>query len=185
MAKTPTSRRASIAPATSDTVVATGDGTDLVLRKSSTASTDKPQKAGEPGPPSSLKTGVGSPTGAGAGGDRNFEGRASNYGESKAQSYSVQVHTDEDGLEVFDIVAASGDEAAQKALAKKNYKGTSIRGVTPTSDPDPNSLGGEREASIMLANAKNPLGGADPLGTAENRKAVEELGEADIEELGE
>jgi hypothetical protein len=148
--------------------------------------TAKVQKAGQKGPASSLETGVGSPTGAGAGGDYNHEAKGGSASASKAQTYSVQVHTDEDGLEVFEISAESGDEAAQKALAKKGYKGTSIRGVTPASDPDPNSLGGERDASIMIANAEN---GGDAtrnlLGTAANAKATEELGKHDIEELGE
>lgn len=175
------------APAAKDTVVSTSGDTDLVLRQKADTSGRTPQKAGEAGPPSSLETGVGSPTGASAGGQHDFEGRrgegASN--EKGAITYSVQVHTDEDGLEVMEISAKSGDEAAQKALDKKNYKGTSIRGVTPVSDPDPNSLGGERDASIMLHNAENPLGGVDPLGTEANRKAVEELGKGDIEELGE
>ncbi len=70
-------------------------------------------------------------------------------------------------------------------LAGAQYKGTSIRGVTPASDPDPNSLGGERDASIMIANGENPGGGADPLGTEANRKATKELAKGDIEELGE
>lgn len=188
MAKTPapTSRRTSAAPATTDTVVAPGDGTDLVLRKTATDTTDKPQKAGEAGPPSSIETGTGTATGAGAGGDRNHEGRASGYETSGAMDYDVQVHTDEEGLEIIRVNAKSGDEAAQKALAQKNYKGTSIRGITPASDPDPNSLGGERDASIMLANAENPQGGANVWpGTEANAKAVKELGKADIEELGE
>lgn len=181
MAKKPTA-----APAAKDTVVSTSGDTDLVLRtKADDGRT--PQKAGESGPPSSLETGVGSPTGASAGGEHDFEGRrgenASN--DKGAITYSVAVYTDEDGLEVFEISAKSGDEAAQKALDKKNYKGASIRGVTPASDPDPNSLGGERDASIMIHNAENPAGGVDPLGTEANRKATEELGKADIEELGE
>ena len=75
---------------------------------------------------------------------------------------------------------------ASKALAKKNYKGTSIRGVTPVTDPDPNSLGGERDASIMIANAENGGDGANVWpGTPANAKAVEELGKGDISELGE
>jgi hypothetical protein len=144
------------------------------------------KKAGQKGPPSSLETGVGSATGVGAGGDYNHEAKGGSADVSKSMTYSVQVHTDEDGLEVFEIDATSGDEAAQKALAKKNYKGTSIRGVTPASDPDPNSLGGERDASIMIANAENGGdAGINPLGTAANAKAVKELGKADVEELGE
>lgn len=144
------------------------------------------KSAAQKGPPSSLVTGVGSPTGASAGGDQDFEGRRGATGEAKGQTYSVQVHTDEDGLEVFEISATSGDEAAQKALEKKNYKGASIRGVTPVSDPDPNSLGGERDASIMLANAENyGDAGINPMGTEANAKATKELAKGDIEELGE
>lgn len=124
------------------------------------------------GPPSSLKTKT--PTG----------------GESAAQTkrlrYSVQIHTDEKGLEVFEpIDADSGDEAAQKALAKKNYRGASVRGVTPYSDPDPNSLGGERDAGIMYANAENQGAIINTLGTESNREATEKLGKADVTELGE
>jgi ribosomal protein S11 len=138
------------------------------------------------GPPSSLKTGEGSPTGASAGGDNDFEGRRGSASAGKAQSYSVQIHTDEKGLEVVEVSAESGDEAAQKALAQKNYRGASVRGVTPVSDPDPNSMGGERDAGIMIANAENGGdAGRDLLGTEANRKATEELGKADIKELGE
>ena len=141
--------------------------------------------AAKKGPASSLDTGKGSPTGAGAGGDHDFEGRRGDSGEGKAQTYSVQCHTDDDGLFVQTISAASGDEAAQKALATEGYKGMSIRGVTPVSDPDPNSLGGERDASIMIANAEN-LGdaGINPLGTEANVTATKKLGKADIKELG-
>lgn len=142
--------------------------------------------AAKKGPPSSLETGKGSATGASAGGSHDYEGRrGDSTAEAKAQTYSVQCHTDADGLFVQEISAKSGDEAAQKALATEGYKGMSIRGVTPVTDPDPNSLGGERDAAIMIANAEAPLGGADPLGTAANRKATEALGKADIKELGE
>lgn len=140
--------------------------------------------AAKKGPASSLETGKGSPTGASAGGDHDFEGRRGDE-TGKAQVYSVQHHSDEGGLEVTDVSAASGDEAAQKVLAAAKYRGTSIRGVTPASDPDPNSLGGERDASIMIANGENPGDVADPLGTAANRKATAELAKADIKELGE
>ena len=129
------------------------------------------------GPPSSLKTQEGSPTGASAGGN------TAPAKSTKGMHYDVQVHTDERGLEVVRVHAESGDEAAQKALEKHQYKGTSVRGVTPATDPDPNSLGGERDASIMLSNAENPP--ADPLGTEANREATEKLGRADIKELGE
>ena len=137
------------------------------------------------GPPSSLKTGEGSPTGASAGGNTQFEGRRGDA-NPKGQAYDVQIHTDEKGLEVVRVSAETGDEAAQKALEQKDYKGASVRGVTPASDPDPNSLGGERDASIMINNAENPIGGANVFpGTKANEKAVEELGKADIKELGE
>jgi hypothetical protein len=137
------------------------------------------------GPPSSLETGKGSPTGASAGGDTDFEGRRGVDGAGKAQSYTVQFHDDENGLQTKDVSATSGDEAAQKVLAGAQYKGTSVRGVTPTSDPDPNSLGGERDAAIMIANAENAGDARDPLGTEANRLATEKLGKADIKDLGE
>lgn len=138
------------------------------------------------GPPSSLETGKGSATGATAGGKQDAEGRrGDSTAEAGAQTYSVQCHTDDDGLFVQEISAKSGDEAAQKALAKEGYKGMSIRGVTPVTDPDPNSLGGERDASIMLANAEAPAGVNPFPGTAANAKAVKELGKGDIKELGE
>lgn len=129
--------------------------------------------ASKAGPKSSLKTGE--PIG-GAGGGK----------ETGRIPYSVQIHTDEKGLEVFEpIVAESGDEAAKIALEKKNYRGASVRGVTPYSDPDPNSLGGERDAGIMIANAENQGGIINVLGTEDNAEAVEKLGKADISELGE
>lgn len=98
--------------------------------------------ASKAGPPSSLETGEGSPTGASSGGEGNFEGKRAADAASAGQAYDVQVHTDEKGLEVVRMTAESGDEAAQKALDQKNYRGASVRGVTPASDPDPNSLGG-------------------------------------------
>lgn len=133
------------------------------------------------GPKSALKGGLGS-KGEGADGlNRGASGKATD-----SLRYSVQIHTDEKGLEVFEpIEAKSGDEAAQKALAKKDYKGASVRGVTPYSDPDPNSMGGERDAAIMIANAEAGGDAFNPAGTEANAKAVEELGEADIKELGE
>lgn len=130
---------------------------------------DSKANDGGAGPPSSLKTktpsgGTGKSTGT--------------------LDYSVQIHTDEKGLEVFEPISAkSGDEAAQKALAKKNYHGASVRGVQPYSDPDANSLGGERDAGIMIANAE--AGGTVPISTEANDKAVEELGKGDIKDLGE
>lgn len=125
------------------------------------------------GPPSSLKTKE--PIGG--------EGASAETGK---QNYSVQIHTDEKGLEVFEPIAAeSGDEAAQIALEKKNYRGASVRGVTPYSDPDPNSLGGERDAGIMYANAENSGNVINTLGTEANAEATEKLGKADVSELGE
>ena len=125
------------------------------------------------GPPSSLKTKT--PTGG------RDEGKT-----TKRLRYSVQIHTDEKGLEVFGpIDAETGDEAAKIALEKKNFRGASVRGVTPYSDPDPNSLGGERDAGIMIANAENQGGIINTLGTEDNAEAVEKLGKADISELGE
>lgn len=130
------------------------------------------QKAG---PKSALKGGAGSH------GD-GPEGR----GATKRLRYSVQVHTDEKGLEVIEpIDAESGDEAAQKALEKKGYSGVSVRGVQPYSDPDPNSLGGEREAANMIRNAENPGAVINTLGTDANAEASKKLGKADIKELGE
>jgi hypothetical protein len=126
------------------------------------------QKAG---PPSALKTG--SPNADGA-------------PETKKLRYSVQIHTDEKGLEVFEpIDADSGDEAAAKALAKKNYVGASVRGVAPYSDPDANSLGGERDAAQMIRNANNTGNVINTLGTEANAEASRKLGRADISELGE
>ena len=133
---------------------------------------DSKANDGGAGPPSSLKT-------------KTASGGIEPGKSTDSLRYSVQVHTDEKGLEVFEpIEAKSGDEAAQKALAKKGYAGTSIRGVTPYSDPDPNSLGGERDAGIMIANAENG-GEFAPVQTAANAKAVEELGKADVKDLGE
>lgn len=179
------------APVAKDSVIASAANADLVLRQKEAA--DRPvQKAGEKGPPSSLETGVGSPTGASAGGDHDYEGRRKTP-VSKGQLYSVQVHSDEAvgglkrGVQVIDVMAESGDEAALKVREghKANY-GLSIRGITPASDPDANSLGGERDASIMINNAENPGDGANVWpGTEANRKAVEGLGKADIEDLGE
>lgn len=126
------------------------------------------------GPKSSLKTGEPSSLGA--------PGAA----ETKKLQYSVQIHTDEKGLEVFEpINASSGDEAAKIALEKKNYRGASVRGVDPYSSPDANSLGGERDAGIMYANAENQGAIINTLGTEANREATEKLGRADVSELGE
>lgn len=125
------------------------------------------------GPKSALKGGLGS----------KGEGVAE---ETKKLQYSVQIHTDEKGVEVIEpIDAESGDEAASKALAQKNYKGASVRGVQPYSDPDPNSLGGEREAANMIRNARNGGNIINTLGTEANAEAVRKLGEQDVKELGE
>lgn len=126
------------------------------------------------GPKSALKGGLGA----------NGETVA---GETtKKLRYSVQIHTDEKGIEVIEpIDAETGDEAAQKALEQKNYRGASVRGVQPYSDPDPNSLGGERDAANMIANANNGGNIINTLGTEANAKAVQELAKQDIKELGE
>jgi hypothetical protein len=122
------------------------------------------------GPPSSLETGK-----AGV--------RADGGNTSKGMSYSVQLHTAEHGLQVKYVTAESGDEAAQKVLAGCSYKDASIRGVTPASDPDANSLGGERDASQMISNSENAGAVINTLGTEANQTAVEKLGRTDIEEL--
>lgn len=130
----------------------------------------KSTRSGKAGPPSSLKA----------------RGRDNRGQATKRLRYSVQIHTDEKGLEVIEpIDAESGDEAAQKALEQKDYKGASVRGVQPYSDPDADSLGGERDAGIMIANAEAGGDAVNPLGTEANAEAVEELGKKDIEELGE
>jgi hypothetical protein len=131
------------------------------------------QKAG---PKSALKGGVGA-HGEGATGVQASDGSI---------QYSVQCHTDEKGLFVVEPIAAkSGDEAAAKALAKCDFKGVSVRGVTPYSDPDANSLGGERDAAAMIANAENSGAIINTLGTDANVEATKKLGRADISELGE
>jgi hypothetical protein len=122
------------------------------------------------GPRSSLETGKGTAETNGA-------------PESKGMSYSVQLHTEENGLEVKYVTAESGDEAAQKVLAGCQYKNASIRGVTPASDPDANSLGGERDAAVMIDNAENHGAIINTLGTDANAEATEKLGKADIAEL--
>ena len=125
------------------------------------------------GPKSALKGGLGS------------DGEQVAGEQTKKLQYSEQVHTDEKGLEVVEpIDAESGDEAASKALAKYNYKGASVRGVTPYSDPDPNSLGGEREAVNMISNAQNAGSIINTLGTEANAEATKKLAKADIKELG-
>lgn len=170
-----------------ENVVAQSGETKLVLQTGETTQAT-PQKAGEAGPASSLETGKGSLSGASAGGDGDFEGRRGHrdYDTSKGMDYDVQHHSDEGGLEVTRVHAESGDDAANQVLKGAKYRGTSIRGVTPASDPDPNSLGGERDASIMLADAENGAGTIAPaLGTEANAEAAKKLREADIKELGE
>jgi hypothetical protein len=122
------------------------------------------------GPPSSLETGK-----AGVRADQDVSG--------KSQSYSVQLHTVENGLEVKYVTAESGDEAAAKVLAGCSYKDASIRGVTPASDPDANSMGGERDAAQMISNAQNGGHIVNTLGTETNAETMEKLGRADIDEL--
>ncbi len=95
------------------------------------------------------------------------------------------MHTDAKGLEVKYFPAETGDEAANAALKLKGYKGVSIRGVTPHSDPDANSMGGERDAAIMIGNALNNGHLINTLGTPANAEATEKLGLADVKELGE
>lgn len=131
---------------------------------------------GGKGPPSALEGGTGS-----------FKDRGYNDdgtpAKGKGQSYAVQVHTAEKGLEVVYVTAENGDDAANKALAQRKYLDTSIRGVTPASDPDPNSLGGEREAAAMIKNAINPGAIINTLGTEANIEATRKLGVADIKSL--
>jgi len=130
------------------------------------------------GPKSALEGGVGS-----------FEEANEDKG---GISYGVQAHSDEaigglkKGVQVIYVTAKSGDEAALKVREahKANY-GMSIRGVSPASDPDANSMGGERDAAIMVANALNDGHLVNSLGTEANAKAVLGLGKADIESLGE
>lgn len=155
------------------------DRPEFSTTASRTPTADVRSGAGKRGPKSALEGGdIGT-----AAGER-FE-------SDKAIEYSVQVHSDEEvgglkrGLQVLYVTAKSGDEAALKVREahKANY-GVSIRGVTPASDPDANSMGGERDAAIMLANAESG-GEFAPVQTAANAKAVEKLGKADIEDLGE
>ena len=60
----------------------------------------------------------------------------------------------------------------------------SIRGVTPSSDPDANSLGGERDAAAMMANADNDSHLVNTLGTEANAEVTRKLAKADIKDLG-
>ncbi len=135
-------------------------------------SDDKPQKAGERGPKSALEGGLGS---------REY----AEANKGKGQVYSVQVHTDEKGVQVQYHSGESGDEAAGKALAANSYRGTSIRGVDVASAPDANSMGGERDAAIMIEKAGNQGYIVNSLGTDANAKTTAELAKADVTELGE
>lgn len=123
------------------------------------------------------KKGPASALEGGAGSEKEAEDKA------KGQRYSVQLHTEDRGLEVRYVNAESGDEAAKKVLESCGYKGASIRGVTPATDPDPNSLGGERDAAQMISNAGNDGHMINTLGTEANAEATEKLGRADVSEL--
>ena len=163
-------------------------------RKASEDTADRPEfsTTASRTPTSDVRSGNGTrgPKSALEGGDiSTASGEA--FDSDKAIEYSVQVHSDEEvgglkkGLQVLYVSAKSGDEAALKVReAHKGNYGLSIRGITPASDPDANSMGGERDAAIMLANAE--AGGEfAPIQTEANAKAVEKLGKADIEDLGE
>jgi len=158
------------APAAENVVAAAGDA-KLVIQ-SGQAPEGNVQKAGERGPKSALE-----------GGEGSLEYAKEHSGGK--QVYSVQIHDDQHGLQVKYYPGDSGDEAAQKALAAAKYRGTSIRGVTPASDPDANSMGGERDAAIMMSNAENTGNIINTLGTDANAKATVELAKADVTELGE
>ena len=153
-------------------VIASTEDASLVLQPTA-ASEDHIQKAGERGPKSALE-----------GGEGSLEYAKAHAGAGE-QVYSVQIHDDSHGLQVKYFPGTSGDQAAQKALAAAKYRGTSIRGVTPASDPDANSMGGERDAAIMFSNATNTGNIINTLGTEANAKATVELAKADVTELGE
>ena len=157
--------------AAEENVVAQAGDAKLVIQ-SGEKDTGKVQKAGEKGPKSALEGGVGS-----------LEWAKENAGGK--QVYSVQIHTDEKGLQVKYFPGETGDEAANAALKEKDYHGVSIRGVTPASDPDANSMGGERDAAIMMGNAANNGAVINTLGTEANAEATEKLAKADIKDLGE
>ncbi len=159
---------ASVAQAASHDAQAVADATAPVAAEKRTADGGKGA-----GPKSALKGGEGSEA------QLNADG-------TKKLRYSVQCHTDEKGLEVFEpIDADSGDDAANQVLAKKGYKGVSIRGVQPYSDPDANSLGGERDAAIMIGNGQNAGNIINTLGTDANADATAKLAKADVKDLGE
>lgn len=152
-------------------VVATAGDTKLVLQTGEQEA-QPIQKAGERGPKSALEGGVGSREYA----EANASGK---------QVYSVQIHTDEKGVEVKYFPAVGGDDAANQALKLKDYKGVSIRGVDVASAPDANSMGGERDAAIMIGKAANKGYIVNSLGTDDNAEATAELAKADVKELGE
>ncbi len=168
----------STAPATGGKVEVTPAGTLAVAADERFVGAAEPND-GKPGPKSALDGGVGS--------QKEFDDA-----KAKGMDYDVQCHSDLEvgglkrGLSVLRFNAVSGDEAALKAREahKANYS-LSIRGVTPASDPDPNSLGGEREASIMIANANNNGHLINTLGTDANAEATTKLAKADIQDLGE
>lgn len=56
--------------------------------------------------------------------------------EDKGRCYSVQVHTAARGFETLYVTAETGDDAALKALATHPHADTSIRGISPASEPD-------------------------------------------------
>ncbi len=165
-----TKTTAAAKPAAENVVAAAGDA-KLVLQTGEQEA-QHIQKAGERGPKSVLEGGLGSREYA----EANASGK---------QVYSVQIHTDEKGLEVKYFAADGGDDAANQALALKGYRGVSIRGVDVASAPDPNSMGGEREAAIMIANAQNNGHLVNTLGTEANADATAKLAKADIKDLGE
>lgn len=154
-----------------ETVVASTDDTKLVLAPKSDADV-KITEAGERGPKSSLEGGEGSLAYAEA-------------TKGSGQVFSVQVHDGAHGLRVQYYPGDNGDEAANRALAANKYRGTSIRGVTPASDPDANSMGGERDAAIMFANGTSSGNVINTLGTDANVEATKKLAVADVSELGE
>jgi hypothetical protein len=143
-------------------------------REELTARTDKTNDGGR-GPKSALEGGKGSPEEA---------------EKKKAIEYSVQLHTDVEGhglkkgLNVRYFTAETGDDAVKQALDAHGYDGVSIRGVTPSSDPDANSLGGERDAAAMIANADNDSHIVNTLGTEANAEVTKKLAKADIKDLG-
>ncbi len=155
---------------TDDKVVASVGDAKLVLQKTKEAQGGT--KAGTAGPESALEAGHSvqgvTPTGAKV---------------SKTMKMDVQVHTGDEGLKVVTVMAESGDDAANQVLAMEEYRRASIRGITPHTDPDPNSLGGERDAEIMYANGENAGDTFNRLGTDANVEATQRLARGDVTEL--